>query len=388
MTQPPPPDLSSSPLEGCNEAPLRAPCRLIAVTLRAYAEAALGSITSALPSVLISAPLTACSADEGGGSSDGKISVRSSITPSGALTAPFLYTLEEGYYEDAGLDVTVSDGKGSLSVAKDVAQGNVDIGQVGSPTVAQSVNQGLPLISIAQEYGRGSYGLIVDAKAGVENFEDLAGHSVVVSAGSPETVLLPATMKKLGMDPEDVQMLNVDAAVKGTTYAGGEGDALGTTVPFFMPLVSTQRDSVALPFDEAGITFPDYSLVVRPDYLDDHHEELRKFLEASFEGFAAAANDPEGVAAALKKHRPEVGANIEAQEAQFKAYLDFVCSEAQDGKPVGWHSPEAWQEGLKLLADNDAIEGDPKPVEDYFTNEFFEGDGAIDVQTCEGGEAQ
>lgn len=316
------------------------------------------------------------------------LTVRSAITPSGSLTGPFLYALDHGFYEEAGLDVEVTDGKGSLSVAKDVGQGNVDIGQVGSPTVAQAVNQGLPLISVAQQYGRGSYGLIVDADSGIEDFTDLAGASVIVSAGSPETVLLPATLDKVGVDPSSVDILNVDAAVKGSTYAGGKGDALGTTVPFFMPLVSDQRASEALPFDDAGISFPDYSLVVRPAFLEKNEDAVRAFVEATLQGAAAAAEDPEGVAESLEKHRPEMAAQIEAQQAQFTAYQDYVCSMEQEGKPVGWHSPQAWEAGVDLLATYDALQGDPKSMDEYFTNEFFEGDDAIEGRTCEGGVAR
>lgn len=341
---------------------------------------------AALASLVLGVSLTACSS--GDPDDPTQITVRSAITPSGALTGPFLYAIDHGFYDRSGLDVTVSDGKGSLSVAKDVAQGNVDIGQVGSPTLAQSVNQGLPLISVAQEYGRGAYGLIVDANSGIKSFDDLAGRSVVVSAGSPETGLLPATLKKVGVDPKSVEILNVDASVKGTTYAGGEGDALGTTVPFFMPLVTPQRDSIALPFDEAGVTFPDYSLVVRPDFLRENQDELRLFLEATFEGFSAAAADPEGVGESLKKHRPEMADGADVQVAQFEAYQDYVCSSAQDGHPVGWHSPAAWEEGLALLAENGALEGDPKSLEEYYTNAFFEGTDAVDFQTCENGVAR
>lgn len=325
----------------------------------------------------------ACTVDgpASSGADSGSISVRSAITPSASLTGPFLYAIDKGYYEDAGLTVTVSDGKGSLSVAKDVAQGNVDVGQVGSPTVAQAVNQEMPLISVAQQYGRGSYGVIVDEDSKIKDFSDFADSTVIVSAGSPETVLLPAALDKAGVDQSSVRMLNVDPTVKGTTYSGGQADGLGTTVPFFMPIVSSQRESRAMTFDDNGITMPDYSLVVRPDFLKGNEDETRRFLTATFKAARAAAHDPDGVVEALQNHRPEVS-NTQAQTQQWTEYQDFVCSSEQEGHPVGWHSPKAWESGLDLLSQYQGIQGEPKKLDEYFTNQFFEGKTSVGVQTC------
>lgn len=336
--------------------------------------------------VALAAACTTSGSDSSGRSGSGTITVRSAITPSASLTGPFLYAIDNGYYEDAGIKVTVSDGKGSLSVAKDVAQGNVDIGQVGSPTVAQAVNQEMPLISVAQQYGRGSYGVIVDKDSEIENFSDFAERTVIVSAGSPETVLLPAALDKAGIDQSSVRMLNVDPTVKGTTYAGGQADGLGTTIPFFMPVVSKQRESRSLTFDDDGITMPDYSLVVRPDFLEGNEDEIRRFLTATFKAARAAAHDPKGVVKSLQEHRPAVG-NTKAQERQWTEYQDFVCSSEQDGHPVGWHSPEAWQSGLDLLSQYQGIQGDPKALDQYYTNEFFEGRTSVAAQTCVEGKA-
>lgn len=331
----------------------------------------------------------ACSADGEGRaqtSGSGTISVRSAITPSASLTGPFLYGIDKGYYKDAGLKVSVSDGKGSLSVAKDVAQGNVDIGQVGSPTVAQAVNQEMPLISVAQQYGRGSYGVIVDQDSKIKDFSDFEDRTVIVSAGSPETVLLPAALDKAGVDQSSVRMLNVDPTVKGTTYSGGQADALGTTVPFFMPVVSSQRESRAMTFDDFGVTMPDYSLVVRPDFLEGNADEIRRFLTATFKASRAAANDPDGVVKALQNHRPAMS-NAKAQTQQWIEYQDFVCSSDQDGHPVGWHSPKAWESGLDLLSQYQGIQGEPKKLDAYYTNQFFEGETSAAAQSCTEGKA-
>ena len=332
---------------------------------------------------LIPLALVACDPQESGGQDASEaVTIRSAITPSGSLTGPFLYAVDHGFYKKEGIEVEVSDGKGSLSTAKDVAQGNVDFGQVGSSTLAQAVDQGLPLISVAQQYGRGSYGIIVPDNSKIKSLNDLPGSSVVSSAGSPETLFIPAALEKLGLDPKSVKILNVDAAVKGSTYANGKGDALGTTVPFFLPIVSGSRPSHGILFDEAGITFPDYSIVVKPEFLEENPETVRKFLRASFEGFAAAAKDPEGVGESLKKMRRSV-TNIGPQVEQFKAYQDYVCSSAQAGHSVGWHSPDAWAEGLSIMKKYGGIKDDIDNTDRFFTNEFFEGKDAISFEACE-----
>jgi NitT/TauT family transport system substrate-binding protein len=335
--------------------------------------------------VTLALGMSACgnngSTDSASADSKGRSTIRvlSPFPANGAFTAPMLYAEAKGSFAKHNVKVEITDGKTSRSVANAVSQGQADIGLVGSSVTAQAINTGQKLISIAQMYGKGSYGLIVPKDSPIKNLQGVAGKQVIESAGSPETVLLPAVIKKLGVGAPKV--LNVDATVKGSTYSSGKADALATSIPFFLPIVSQARESRAVPFIEAGVQFPDYSIITRPDYLKSHNAEVRDFLAAFFESFNQAGADRSGVGEALAKYRPGV-TNVEVQLAQFTAYQEFVCSSGQTGRPVGWHSPEDWRDGLDTFKANGGIDGDISDLGKFYTNEFMEGSEPVSAKAC------
>ncbi|WP_214366988.1 ABC transporter substrate-binding protein [Pseudonocardia sp. H11422] len=344
---------------------------------------------TARPLVLALALALGLGACGGGGSSQAgpprdqpAIKVLSPFPPNGAFTAPMLYAAAKGSFDKHGVKVEITDGKTSLSVANAVAQGEADIGMVGSSVTAQVISRGGSLISIAQMYGKGSYGLIVPTDSSVRTLNDVAGKQVIESAGSPETVLLPATIQKLGA--AGTSALNVDATVKGSTYSSGRGEALATSIPFFLPIVTQGRPSRAIPFTDADVQFPDYSIVTRPDFLRERPDEVRKFLTAFFESFNAAGQDLAGVGKALVELRPSV-TNPDLQVAQFEAYQSFLCSSNQAGHPVGWHSDVDWAEGLAIFKEFGGLTGPIDDLGKFYTNEFFDGPNAVSAKLCGAG---
>lgn len=309
------------------------------------------------------------------------LTFRSAFGPSGALMAPFSYADELGLYADEGLDVTIEDGSGSLLTAQDVAAGNTDVGLVGGSAAAQGIDSGMEIISVGMLYGRSSFGVIVPDDAGIASLQELAGHSVVTSPGSPETIMLPAALRKENVDQSQVSIISVDASAKVSTYIGGQGDTLGTAVPFFMPIIGDTRPSSGLLFEDVGAGFPDFSLVVRRETLQDQPEMIASFLRATYDGLDAALEDPSAAVGSLAAIR-ETMDNLPAQTQQLANYEDFVCSEEMSGQPVGWHAEEDWTAGLVVLQEFGNVNGDVEDLSQFYTNEFFEGPDTVSEQTC------
>ncbi|MDB5583246.1 MAG: hypothetical protein JWR80_8422, partial [Bradyrhizobium sp.] len=58
----------------------------------------------------------------------------------------------------------------------------------------------------------------------------------------------------------DVELLNVSAAAKAGTYISGGADGAFSSVPFFLPVVSSKRPSTSLNFADYGLQFPSFGL--------------------------------------------------------------------------------------------------------------------------------
>jgi NitT/TauT family transport system substrate-binding protein len=301
-----------------------------------------------------------------------KVKFRTNFVAEGN-NAAFFYASAKGYFAEEGLEVEVMDGKGSGPTAQDVDTGNIEFGKTGSITLMQANAAGADMVSVSNINGRNSFGLIVDEDSPIQGIKDLKGKTVIVSAGSPETIYLPAALRQNGVDPDSVEMLSVDASAKTSVYSGGKGDALATNIPFGIPVIQKQRKSRTIPFGEIGAPFPNYSIVVRRDFLEKERDVVKGFVRAIHRAQAEAPDDAQGAVDAMLEERST--ADPEVTMGQFEAAQEFTCSEGQSGHPQGYHSPEEWEAAAKLLSEfGDVDEFDPTTL---YTNDFIDGPDAV-----------
>ncbi|MGH3094883.1 MAG: ABC transporter substrate-binding protein, partial [Streptosporangiales bacterium] len=76
------------------------------------------------------------------------VSVRFNWTLKGEFT-PFFVAREKGYYDKENLEVKLGEGKSGTQAVQVVGTGKDDFGYIPSIQVAQGVNKGVPLKSIA-----------------------------------------------------------------------------------------------------------------------------------------------------------------------------------------------------------------------------------------------
>ena len=62
----------------------------------------------------------------------------------GGPQAGFMYAKKLGYYKDAGIDLTIEEGKGSATTAQQVATGQTDVGFADAPAAMQIRSKGAP----------------------------------------------------------------------------------------------------------------------------------------------------------------------------------------------------------------------------------------------------
>ena len=67
----------------------------------------------------------------------------------GGPQAGFMLAKKLGYYKDAGIDLTIEEGKGSATTAQQVATGQTDVGFADAPAAMQIRSKGAPLKIVA-----------------------------------------------------------------------------------------------------------------------------------------------------------------------------------------------------------------------------------------------
>ena len=318
---------------------------------------------SAMAAVIFQAPMAAAQET---------VKVRLDFLPWGIHAALHLASVK-GWFKEAGLNVEISDGKGSSLTIQQVAAGEVDIGQVQLHAGATARGQGLPIKSIAGFVRRGDLGALVPLDSGINTVKDLEGKKVATVAATSLGPTARPFFAAGGADPDKINLINVDASSQMSTYTSKAVDAVLVTVPLGMAVVADKRPSKALLFADVGMNLPSYGLIVSDTTLKNKKDMLRKFVPVAVRAWEYVydgnpAHLEEGVKAIITQ-RPNDKLDAAVLKAQVEQYKPFLYTEATKGKKLGWQSPEDWKNTYATLEKVGLIKPGQVPT-DYYTNEF------------------
>src|SRR6185369_12781130 len=127
----------------------------------------------------------------------------------GGPNAGFAAAVAEGYYKDAGLDVTLVQGNGSGNTAQLVANGRSEIAYADAVAVSQLIAKGAPMKVLSTVYQSNPNEVSALKKTGIKSIKDLAGKKVGVPSGSSQTTMLPLLLKANNLKESDVNLINM-----------------------------------------------------------------------------------------------------------------------------------------------------------------------------------
>lgn len=214
-----------------------------------------------------------------------------------AQFAGFYAALNEGYYEEAGLNVEILPGGPDIGPQQVVASGGAEFGidWIGSFLAARE--GGANVVHVAQIYQRSGMREVTWADSGLTTVADLQG-KVVGVWGFGNEIPLKAALVKNGIDPDnadDVTIFNqpfdmnaflnreVDAAAAMTynelaqvlEYVGEDG-----TFPVY-----TLEDLNVIDLNAEGTALLEDLIFANGDWLVENEEAATAFLAASFKGW-------------------------------------------------------------------------------------------------------
>jgi len=298
-----------------------------------------------------------------------KLTVQTDWSPHG-MHAGLLLAVEKGWFKEAGLDVTVLDGRGSNATIQQVAAGQIDVGFAQLSSMAAAVSNGMPVTAIMGFVRAGDNGLMIPRDSGWKTLQDLKGKRIAVPAGGATAAFTDAFLKAGGMSRSDFQVVNVDSSAMVSTYTSGGADAALSTVAFFKPIVESVRPSEGILFSDVGLHVPGYGLLVRKDTLANKAEALGKLVQVQIKTweYIFAGHEQEAVDAMLKQ-REGMRLDGAVMLGQLKAYMPLFDTPNTKGKPIGWQSEKDWVSALEAMEAAGLVKAGWK-TPDFYTNQF------------------
>ncbi|MDE5053693.1 ABC transporter substrate-binding protein [Niallia taxi] len=274
------------------------------------------------------------SKDSNGGTKDGlkKIVIAEPVHLIGYL--PLYLAIQEGYFEEEGLEVEVITATGGAHVTSLVsgdAWGNIagpDSNQMANPGSSDPIQGVVNVVNRANVYLMGSSDEKVDSTNEAELAAYLEGKTIAAGryGGSPN-LLTRWLLLELGLDPDkDVKLEEpADASAVVSLVESGQADIANGGEPQITEGINKGV------WNEPFYSFPSlgdypYSVIsVKKSTIENEPEVVESFVKAMLKGLKAVDENPDLAMEALKKEFPTTSDNS-LKASLDRAYADQLWS--------------------------------------------------------------
>lgn len=206
--------------------------------------------------------------------------------------AGYYAALEQGYYADSGLDVTILPLKPGEEVIKNVSSGKADYG-TGSANVLQARLNGAPVVILASIFQHSSIVLLTLKGSGLTSPHDLSGKRLLVGkSGMP---IVQTMLRNEGVDVGSVKFVpysdwSIDALATGKCDVFG---AYKTNEPFVLNQAGIE--TVSIYPRSYGVDFYEDNIFAMEQTIRDYPDRTMRFLQASLKGWRYAMKHPDEI---------------------------------------------------------------------------------------------
>ncbi len=240
-----------------------------------------------------------------------------------AQFAGYYVALENGFYEEEDLNVTIKPGGPDIAPPQVVAGGGADVLVEWMPAALAAREKGLPLVNIAQPFKSSGMQLTCWKDAGISSPDDFKGKTLGVWFFGNEFPFM-SWMSQLGIETDGADDNGVDVLKQGFNVdplLQRQADCISTmTYNEYWQVIDAgvnPDDLITFKYEDQGVATLEDGLYVLEDRLseDGFSDKLERFVRASMKGWKWAEENPED-AALIVLEFDETGAQTEGHQVR------------------------------------------------------------------------
>ncbi len=266
--------------------------------------------TIMLAALTASLALGGCGGEKGASGNGGTKVVLNEVAHS-IFYAPMYVAIEEGYFEEEGIELELVTGFGADKTMTAVLTGEADIGFMGSESTVYTYAGGTMdyVVNFAQLTQRAGNFLV--SRTPVDNFSwDMLKDKDVLggrAGGMPEMVF-EYILEKNGIDPEtDLRIdQSIDFGSTAAAFSGGQGDFTVEFEPHATALEQKGEGYVVASLGEESGFVPYTAFSAKKSYLEGHRDTVQAFTNALQKGMDyVQSHKPAEIAEVIAPQFPE-----------------------------------------------------------------------------------
>lgn len=280
-----------------------------------------------------------------------------------------------GYWEKAGLDVTISRGYGSVAAAQAIGNGQFDFGLAAASAGLQQSAKGLPIVQFMSCGYDSTMGICFRDDSAVKSVKDLEGRRLGGTATSGEFPFLGAFAEKAGFDLKKVEIVQVDAAVRQRILTEKQVDAICGFAVSFLPVFAANGLKTRFTlFSKYGLSFYANTLMTQPDRIAKDPEACQGIADGIAQAMHFCLLNPDKSLEIFFKQVPEAALTATGR-TQMKVGLGIfriaLLNDILRKEAIGFSPPADYEAMTDLVMTHLAAPGDKRPtIDEVLTNKF------------------
>lgn len=281
----------------------------------------------------------------------------------GPQSIGLLIAERRGYFQDAGLDVSVANPLEPNRPVSYVAKGTDEFGLAQQPQVAIAREKGMPIVAIGSVIPHSTDAMIWLKRSKIDGISDLKGKTIAVPGIPYQERMLRKVLARAGLTPADV---NIERAVYDLAPAllEGRADAIfGASWNIEgVELRVRGAEPVITRVEDLGV--PDYEglvVIASTKLVAEDPQRVRDFMSAFARGMATAIGHPEVVARTIVPYA-DLASSRESMEAQIRATLPLLSTS-------GYMDPDRAQRLVDWMGKEGLLEKSP-PAASLLSNGY------------------
>ncbi|MDY5008050.1 ABC transporter substrate-binding protein [Candidatus Allofournierella merdipullorum] len=289
------------------------------------------------------------------------VDLRVAYMPNMGSNSLLATALNMGYFEEMGLNVTLTEFQGGPAEIAAMASGDIDISQIGHGAHALCIEGQAKIFHL--DCTSLADAVVANTEKGISSIADLKGKTIGVSSGTSAEIILNLALASAGLTQDDVTLTEMDANGMVTAMVSGGVDACATWSPSTMTIANALGDkalTLATNNDYVDqVTFPS-SFITTEKFASENHDVLVRFSRALLKAQDYRAANIEEVAKWVAKQcKADEQTMLDCVGEGNWLTGEFVASGLTDGTVKSYYENQQ-----KVFIDAGRITAEV-PVEDY-----------------------
>lgn len=279
--------------------------------------------------------------------------------------APLYVAIENGYFREEGLDVTVDYSMENDNLAL-IGAGRLEFAIVSGEQVLLARAKGLPVVYTAAWYQQYPVGITAKQEAGIKTPADLKGKKIAVPVLAGASYIgLRALLGAGGLQESDVE-LDVVGFTQAEMIATDHDDAAVIYVANEPVQLAARGYAVDVLRVADYLPMVGNGLVTSEQVLRSNPERVRKMIRALLRGIDAAIADPEAAFEISKKYVDNLAEGDQETQRQVLA----ASIELWKAERLGYSNPQAWENMQAVLLEMGLLQA-PLDLAAAYTNDYL-----------------